>query len=48
MDERNECPKLINNTQSEITSVVIGNPVLLASETDTENIFKNSLDEQVN
>lgn len=48
LNEGNKCPILMNNMQSDITSEIIENPVLLESNIDST--FKNSLhdDEQVN
>jgi len=40
----NECPILINNSQSDIIGGAIENPILLESEVDTEN----NLDVQLN
>lgn len=47
-EEINECQILINNSQSDIISGAIENPILSESEIDTESTFENNLDEQLN
>jgi len=44
----NECPILINNSQSDIISGAIESPILSEFEIDTESTFENNLDEQLN
>lgn len=44
----NECPILINNSQSDIIIGAIENPILSESEIDTESTFENNLDVQLN
>lgn len=44
----NKCSVMTVNNQSNITSEVIDDPVLLESNIDVQNTFENSLDEELN